>query len=193
MNRKTAPPAQYLLSVVNNPRSSWLEYLGLQDMDEWTLDDLRGSVVGLVSPATGSVPAPAPSETAITLGDFQDYLQRVGEPYRFLASNRSQPSVGAAAGSSSAPSIADADAPPAGRSTQLGMIPDACFSEDFELSRPETFALFSPPDQPHTTMVTLERLTHYLDQARASTPVIEQRGATDLRCVRNVGGAYPPD
>ena len=32
---------QFLSSVANNPRSGWLEYLGLpEDLDEWTVEDL---------------------------------------------------------------------------------------------------------------------------------------------------------
>ena len=42
-------------------------------------------------------------------------------------------------------------------------MPEICFTEDFDLTRPETFAYFSPPDAPHTSMVTLERLAGYLD------------------------------
>jgi hypothetical protein len=154
---------------VNNPRASWLEYLGLQDIDEWTLADLQGSVAGLVAPAAAAQ-APATAETVITIADFQDYLNRVGEPYRFLAANRSQPSAEMTASSSEgAPSSADADL--AVESTSLGMIPAPCFNENFNLSQPDTFAVFSPPDQPHTTMVTLERLTHYLDQACTNSSV----------------------
>eukprot|EP00966_Prymnesium_polylepis_P076028 1762715-Prymnesium_polylepis.1 len=64
----------FLAGAVNNPRSSWLEYLGLQDLDEWTLDDLKDSVTGLVAP--GGAQVPAASENVITLSDFRDYLQR---------------------------------------------------------------------------------------------------------------------
>ena len=46
------PQSKYLLAgVVNNPRASWAEYLGLQDMDEWTLDDLKETVSAFVAPA----------------------------------------------------------------------------------------------------------------------------------------------
>jgi len=142
----------FLSGAVNNPRESWLEYLGLPDIDDWTLEDLRGSVTSFVTPA--SAPAPAASDHEITMADFQDYLRRVGEPYRFLSTNR----LTACSNESAAP----ADEVPTDE--DLSMIPAACFKEHFDLTTAETFNIFSPPDQPHTTMVTLERLTHYLDQ-----------------------------
>ena len=39
---------QFLSSVANNPRSGWLEYLGLpEDLDEWTVEDVRSTAAGL--------------------------------------------------------------------------------------------------------------------------------------------------
>lgn len=162
------PPKFLLAGVVNNPRESWMEYLGLQDMDEWTLDDLKDTVTAFVAPVAAPLP-PARSEGLITLGDFRDYLQRVGEPYRFLAANRPQAAAPIRATSSADAASASASLD-AAASQRLGMVPEACFDEDFDLSRPETFATFSPPDQPHTTQVTLERLTHYLDQVPTLCP-----------------------
>ena len=38
------------------------------------------------------------------------------------------------------------------------------FEERFDLTDPSTFAVFSPEGAPHATLVTIERLTNYLDQ-----------------------------
>ena len=159
----------YFSSVVNNPRQSWAEYLGLpEDLDEYTLDEVRSSVSSYVMPAANdaaATPAVAAQERVITIGDFADYMRRVGEPYAFLAANRPQTlddgsDDGDGDGDGPSASIAASDAE---RAEQLKHVPELCFQEDFDLSRPETFAYFSPPDQPHASMVTLEKLNGHLD------------------------------
>lgn len=130
-----------------------------EDIDEWTIEDLRG----LVAPPAAPVPLPSQqAKQQLSLADFQEYLERVGDPYRFLAANRPRPAADESAAS---------DAPGASSSPQdspgLSGVPEICFRGDFDLAHPETFAFFSPPDQPHATMVMLERLTQWLDQARA--------------------------
>ena len=52
---------QFLSSVANNPRSGWLEYLGLpEDLDEWTVEDVRSTAAGLgLSALVGPATAPA--------------------------------------------------------------------------------------------------------------------------------------
>ena len=158
---------QFLSSVANNPRSGWLEYLGLpEDLDEWTVEDVRSTAAGLglsalVGPATapaadaskanGAPIPPAAPTPALTLHDFQSYLQRVGEPYRFLASNR----PGA---DEPLPTFSSASA------EALAAVPEVCFRADFSLADPETFDVFSPPGAPAAGMVMVEKLTHYLDQ-----------------------------
>ena len=150
-------------SVANNPRASWLEYLGLpEDMDEWTLVDVKDSVSSYLRPADVAAGLPVvPQERLITLADFKHYLTTVGEPYRFMAANRPRvegdDEAAGSAGSAKAAELARATA-------DLAMVPDVCFQADFELSRPETFAQFSPPDQSGVVgMVALEKLGGYLD------------------------------
>ena len=123
-------------SVANNPRASWLEYLGLpEDMDEWTLVDVKDSVSSYLRPADVAAGLPVvPQERLITLADFKHYLTTVGEPYRFMAANRPRvegdDEAAGSAGSAKAAELARATA-------DLAMVPDVCFQADFELSRPE--------------------------------------------------------
>ena len=154
-----------LTGVVNNPRSGWLEYLGLpEDLDEWTLDDVRSSVSSYVTTprAAGDAVLPPPTQRLLTLSDFKEYLTRVGEPYRFLAASRPQDGAapdGAAAEVSDAAALDAAE-----QAAALKAVPAICFQEEFDLTAPATFASFSPPDQPHAvTTVTLEKLNGYLD------------------------------
>ena len=150
--------AAYFTSVVNNPRQTWSEYLGLpEDLDEYTLDDVKTSVSSYVLPST-STATPVVQERVLGLADFKDYMRKVGEPYAFMIANRPQDNMSGNVSSVSA--SADSEA---GKVAALNQVPNICFEEDFDLSRPETFSFFSPPDQPHATMVTLERLTGYLD------------------------------
>jgi len=144
-----------LSSVSNNPHTSWLEYLGLpEDLDEWTLVDVKYSVSAYLSPAEGGGTASVNSDPQlITLNDFIDYLRSVGEPYCFMAVNRPHQSADEA-DSSSAKRAVKAD---------LSNVPNVCFEADFDLSKPETFAHFSPADQSAVGMVTLEKLGGYLD------------------------------
>ena len=167
--------------VTNNPRTTWLEYFGLpDDLDEYTLSDVTSAVSSYVLPAaaaaavggssgpaalaaTGNPTSAAVSTSAheklITLADFKDYLQRVGEPYRFMAANRprSAEDLADANGAGASDPNGDAAAP------DLSTVPELCFEADFDLSKPATFAYFSPPDQPHAASLTLERLAGYLD------------------------------
>lgn len=149
--------------VANNPRAGWLEYFGLPDnLDEFTLDDLRTKVSEYVSaPAAGKAEdgaAPPPEQhRLIGIADFRDYLQRVGEPYRFMAANRPQLHSAATdatngGGGSSEEGAAD-----------LSSVPALVFAADFDLTKPETFGHFSPPAAPAASMVVLERLTQNLD------------------------------
>ena len=152
-----------LLSVTNNPRASWYDYLGLpEDFDDWTLVDVKDSVSAYLQPAAdGAAPTSTTGREEILLTDFSEYMKRVGEPYRFMAANRPKPSsdgAGAAGGSSSSSGVS------AAVSAELKTVPEACFQADFDLSKPETFGLFSPPEQTAAVgMVTLERLGGYLD------------------------------
>ena len=190
----SAAAAEMLSGVVNNPRATWLQYFGLpEDLDEWTLEDARSAMSSYVSSAAAasttngggaaaSVSASAASgagattvvardEREITIDDFKNYLQRVGEPYRFMAASRQSAAEGAegsADGRDGAPSSSAAASAvarsAAERAAELSHVPQLCFAEDFDLSNPETFAFFSPPDQAHaTSMVTLEKLNGYLD------------------------------
>merc|ERR1719223_739639 len=86
------PARGYLTGVANNPRSGWLEYFGLpEDIDEWTIEDLRGLVV---TPAP-AFPAESPeTKLQVTLADFRGYLESVGNPYRYLTANRPAIAVG---------------------------------------------------------------------------------------------------
>ena len=144
-----------LSSVSNNPHTSWLEYLGLpEDLDEWTLVDVKYSVSAYLSPAEGGGTASVNSDPqTITLNDFIDYLRSVGEPYCFMAVKRPHQSADEA-DSSTAKRAVKAD---------LSNVPIVCFEADFDLSKPETFAHFSPADQSAVGMVTLEKLGGYLD------------------------------
>ena len=123
-----------------------------EDIDEWTIEDLRGLVV---TPAPAlSVESPE-AKLQVTLADFQGYLETVGNPYRYLIANRpvaggSNGDAGTSASTQEAPSLVG--------------VPEICFRNDFDLAQPDTFAFFSPPEQPHATMVMLERLTQWLDQ-----------------------------
>ena len=123
-----------------------------EDIDEWTIEDLRGLVV---TPAP-AFPAESPeSKLQVTLADFRGYLESVGNPYRYLTANR--PVAGGCNGDGGTSSSAQ-DTP------SLAGVPEICFRNDFDLAQPDTFAFFSPPEQPHATMVMLERLTQWLDQ-----------------------------
>ena len=110
------PARGYLTGVANNPRSGWLEYFGCapegaslptrcllrrcpnlrrlpEDIDEWTIEDLRGLVV---TPAP-AFPAESPeTKLQVTLADFRGYLESVGNPYRYLTANR--PAIAIAVG-----------------------------------------------------------------------------------------------
>ena len=88
-----------LSGVVNNPRSSWLEYFGLpDDIDEYTLSDVTSAVSSYVLPSSAATPAATPAasvssassrdERLVTIADFANYMHRVGEPYRFMAAHR---------------------------------------------------------------------------------------------------------
>ena len=56
-----------------------------EDIDEWTIEDLRGLVV---NPAP-AFPAESPeTKLQVTLADFRGYLESVGNPYRYLTANR---------------------------------------------------------------------------------------------------------
>mmetsp|Transcript_61890 Transcript_61890/g.122364 ORF Transcript_61890/g.122364 Transcript_61890/m.122364 type:complete len:756 (-) Transcript_61890:927-3194(-) len=161
-----------LTGVVNNPRATWLQYFGLpEDMEDWTLQDMRASVSSYVQ-TVGSTSGTAPTmaqERVLTVADFQDYMQRVGEPYRFMEANRlpaAVPDGGESEGDGNgAAAAADANekAHREQLAAELANVPEICFQEDFDLSRPETFAHFLPPDQPHSSMVMMEKLNGYLD------------------------------
>ena len=126
-----------------------------EDLDEWTIDDLRG----LVAAPAAALPAPLQDgKQKVTIADFQDYLDRVGNPYRYLTANRPRP-ADATDGEQANGGGSSSSEPQA-----LSGVPEICSSPDFDLSDPETFAFFSPPDQPHATMVMVERLTQWLDQ-----------------------------
>ena len=123
-----------------------------EDIDEWTIEDLRGLVV---TPAP-AFPAESPeTKLQVTLADFRGYLESVGNPYRYLTANR--PVAGGCNGDGGTSSSTQ-DTP------SLAGVPEICFRNDFDLAQPDTFAFFSPPEQPHATMVMLERLTQWLDQ-----------------------------
>eukprot|EP00965_Chrysotila_dentata_P067728 2241147-Pleurochrysis_carterae.AAC.5 len=121
----------------------------------------------------------------ITVVDFKDYLQRVAEPYRFLAANRPATNgtssgqhtdthdgedacgAGATASCSSCTSCSSCSSSCAhAEEAQLEGVPPICFRGDFDLTVPETFETFSPADEGHSTMIMVERLSNYLDQAR---------------------------
>ena len=128
-----------------------------EDIDEWTIEDLRGLVV---TPAP-AFPAESPeSKLQVTLADFRGYLESVGNPYRYLTANR--PVAGGCNGDGDTSSSAQ-DTP------SLAGVPEICFRNDFDLAQPDTFAFFSPPEQPHATMVMLERLAQWLDQVVAAS------------------------
>ena len=128
-----------------------------EDIDEWTIEDLRGLVV---TPAP-AFPAESPeSKLQVTLADFRGYLESVGNPYRYLTANR--PVAGGCNGDGGTSSSAQ-DTP------SLAGVPEICFRNDFDLAQPDTFAFFSPPEQPHATMVMLERLAQWLDQVVAAS------------------------
>ena len=129
-----------------------------EDIDEWTIEDLRGLVV---NPAP-AFPAESPeTKLQVTLADFRGYLESVGNPYRYLTANR--PAAGGCNGDGGTSSSAQ-DTP------SLAGVPEICFRNDFDLAQPDTFAFFSPPEQPHATMVMLERLAQWLDQVVAAPP-----------------------
>ena len=146
-----------LSSVSNNPRATWLEYLGLpEDLDEWTLVDVKYTVSAYLSPVEGAGVSVS-DKHLVTRADFVEYLRGVGEPYRFMAVNRSRQQPSAETRSSSATFKVD-----------LSNVPKRCFEADFDLSRPDTFAHFSPPDQTAAVaMITLEKLGGYLDSVYA--------------------------
>ena len=50
------------------------------------------------------------------------------------------------------------------------------FEERFDLTDPSTFAIFSPEGAPHATLVTIERMTNYLDQVE----IIDELVSTSL-------------
>ena len=119
-----------------------------------------------------ALPTPAQDgKQKVTIADFQDYLERVGNPYRYLTANRPRPAAAGgeqANGGGSSSSAGGEQANGGGSSSSeplaLSGVPEICSAPDFDLSDPETFAFFSPPDQPHATMVMVERLTEWLDQ-----------------------------
>ena len=198
----------YLSSVSNNPRSNWYEYLGCaassgtscavllltranpmvrrlpEDIDEWTIEDLRGLVV---APTPATPADPAESKLQITLADFQGYLDCVGNPYRYLAANRPVPQGVSANGTNGDASSSSAPQDAA----SLAGVPEICFRSDFDLAQPETFGFFSPPDQPHATMVMLERLTQWLDQVRRRSRAAPARRRRAVRPPDPAPGARP--
>jgi hypothetical protein len=145
-------------SVVNSPRQSWATFLGLpDDLDEYTLEDVRLSVSSYMVKSSSLAPIVAHErERILTLSDFTEYMRRVGQPYAFMAAHRSQLAVGEGCDSTSFAAVTDCSA-------GLKQVPPVCFEEDFKLCRPRTFDHFSPPDQPHSSMVTLEKLAGHLD------------------------------
>ena len=73
---------QFLSSVANNPRSGWLEYLGLpEDLDEWTVEDVRSTAAGL------GLSAPAPDVLGAPEGDQHEHQHE--EPRQPLQKPRS--------------------------------------------------------------------------------------------------------
>ena len=157
---------------VNRPVGSWLEYLGLDGLDEWTIDDVKKSVSSYVHPVEDRLNEQERHQ--VGFHDFSNYLERIGEPYRFMAANRPTASRRI---SDDDHNGAGGDAITGGRTrpTDLSLVPDICFKTDFELAHPQTFAHFSPPDQPHASMVTLERLAAYLDVVCSRPPADSPR------------------
>ncbi|EOD09244.1 vacuolar protein sorting 54 [Emiliania huxleyi CCMP1516] len=159
-----ASAARFLLSgATNNPNTSWLDYFGLpDDLGEWTIDDVRSTVATMT----------------ITVADFEHYLATVGEPFRFLATHRPNGGGGGGGGEGEALSnghgggaagnggraIAADVTERLGASPQSCAVPQVVFEERFDLTDPSTFAVFSPEGAPHATLVTIERMTNYLDQ-----------------------------
>lgn len=150
----------YFSSVVNNPRRSWTSYLGLpEDLDDFTLEDVRSSVSAYVAPAADvtSMAVPIMPGHTITMADFKEYMRHVGDPYAFMAANRP---FGVPEACEPTAAVAGCDAE---RAEALKQVPEVCFQEEFELADPGTFAHFSPPDRPYASRVTLEKLQGYLD------------------------------
>lgn len=158
--------AGVLTGVVNNPRSTWLQYFGLpEDIDKWTLEDMRTSASSYVQTVgTESSTTPLTQERVLTIADFGDYMQRVGEPYRFMEANRPPAALPDGEGNGVLAAAEEEEAEDRAQlAAELANVPKICFEEDFDLSRPETFAHFSPPDQPHASLVMHEKLNGYLD------------------------------
>lgn len=127
-----------------------------------------------------------------SLDEFSSYLKTIGEAYTLFTAHQTSPSTegdgmtarGAArAEPVNLDEVPKVRAPPAraavrrprGPGWPLGNMEEgACsrtrcpaaqllFAEDFQLEDPHTFAVFSPPGAPSSTMALQERLTHYLD------------------------------
>ena len=160
VNRPLREPrmATNFSSVVNSPRQTWATFLGLpDDLDEYTLEDVRLSVSSYMVKSSSLAPSVSHErERQLTLSDFTEYMRRVGQPYAFMAAHRSQLAVGEGCDSTSFAAVTDCSA-------GLKQVPPVCFEVDFKLSRPRTFDHFSPPDQPYSSMVTLEKLAGHLD------------------------------
>ena len=170
---KGARPMVHIAGVVNNPRpATWLEYFGLpDDIDEWTIDDVRGSVTSLMGQTPGAAAGEgaagiggSASRRELTLADFATYLARVGEPYRFFDANR--PSASAPAGADDAGGAGSgASASGEELAHRLDGVPELLFRADFDLTDPRTFATFAPDAQPSAaSAVTIERLAQHLDR-----------------------------
>jgi len=188
--------ARFLLSgATNNPHRSWYDYFGLpDDLAEWTIDDVRSTVVSIApsmlagagSGAAGGAngtfaSSPDLLRRTITLADFERYLRTVGEPYRFLAANRpadalsgdklcSPDECALAPAASRTGADRGGEAPGGGHlasadaAARLAAVPPVVFDQRFELTDPATFGVFSPEGAPAATMVMIERLANYLDQ-----------------------------
>ena len=157
---------QFLSSVANNPRSGWLEYLGLpEDLDEWTVEDVRSTAAGLgLSALVGPATAPA-----------ADASKANGAPIPPAAPARPRHATTPRRTCSAWASVPLPRLEPAGRRRAAAhllvgvgraspAVPEVCFRADFSLADPETFDVFSPPGAPAAGMVMVEKLTHYLDQ-----------------------------
>ena len=150
-------------TITNNPRLTWLEYFGLpDDMDETTFADVSSAfslyLNGRTNHSSLHSNAAVTEERVVTSADFSDYIQRIGNPYRFMAENR--PTSHEAVGSTQAADDCLND----DISSTLSKVPEICFQKDFDICVANTFACFSPPNQPYAaSLVTLEKLTGYLD------------------------------
>lgn len=138
-------------------RTSVLEYFGLpDDFDEWALSDLEMSASGFVAPATSSDKVRANNFGVST---FTDYLHHIGGPFACRKSNGPkllQEVLGNAND---------------GSTVDLSGIPDVVFVEQFDLSRPETFARFSTLNQPGPVdVIILDRLSSQLDRVPPPPP-----------------------